>query len=95
MLTRSLADLLISARELAGFNRAPARDYQSVTNYFNNTAPLCNGESYIYRKEDIITLKPGRENAWLDAVVENILQKLSCPLIRVSLNNYVQHSYRR
>ncbi|KAF4630953.1 hypothetical protein G7Y89_g7180 [Cudoniella acicularis] len=76
------ADLLKSARELAGFNRASHRDYRSVTNYFNSTAPLCNKESYIYRKEDIITLKPGRENAWLDAVIEDILQKLSCPLIR-------------
>jgi len=55
----------------------------SVRSYFDEEAPLCNLESYIYCKEDIITLKPGRENAWLDAVVENILQKISCKFVRV------------
>jgi len=44
--------------------------------------PLKNKESYIYCKEDIVTLKPGRENAWLDAVVERFLQAFSCPLTR-------------
>jgi hypothetical protein len=48
-------------------------------------APLKNKESYIYRKEDIISIKPGREDAWLDTIVERILQTISCPLIRVSL----------
>ncbi|KAE8443151.1 hypothetical protein EG329_002320 [Mollisiaceae sp. DMI_Dod_QoI] len=76
------AELLKSAHDLAAFNRAPERDYESVSRYFNMTDPLCNKESYIYRKEDIISIKPGRENAWLDAIVERILQKISCPLIR-------------
>lgn len=48
------------------------------------TNPLKNKESYIHRKEDIIILKPGRENAWLDAFVEKFLQAISCPLVRVS-----------
>lgn len=79
----SIAELLKTARELAGFSRASARDYESVNNYFNNTAPLCNEESYILRKEDIITLKPGREDSWLDAIVESLLQRFSFPIVRV------------
>lgn len=33
-------------------------------------------------KEDLITLKPGRENAWFDWFVERMLQKLNCGLVR-------------
>lgn len=77
------AQLLTAARDIASFNRPPARDYVSVRSYFDEEAPLCNIESYIYCKEDIITLKPGRENAWLDAFLENILQKVSCKFVRV------------
>jgi len=76
------AQLLTTAREFASFNRPAARDYQSVKSYFDEEAPLCNVESYIYWKEDIITLKPGRETAWLDAFIENVLQKLSSRFIR-------------
>lgn len=77
------AQVLVSARELAGFNRPQDRDYSSVKSYFDEESPLCNDESYIYRREDIVTLKPGRENAWLDAFIEKTLQALSCRLIRV------------
>lgn len=55
-----------------------------MKSYFDEEAPLCNVESYIYRREDIVTLKPGRENAWLDAFVEGVLQKFSCMGLRVS-----------
>jgi len=78
------AQLLIVARDLATFNRPTDRDYLSIKSYFDEETPLCNVESYIYRREDIIALKPGRENAWLDAFVERVLQKLSSKWIRVS-----------
>ncbi|KAH9219762.1 hypothetical protein DL95DRAFT_291332, partial [Leptodontidium sp. 2 PMI_412] len=74
--------LLNAARDLATYNRPSSRDYSSVKSYFDEEAPVCNTESYIYCREDLITLKPGRENAWLDAMVEKILQKCSCRLIR-------------
>jgi hypothetical protein len=48
-------------------------------------APLdAEDEYYIYHKEDIVTLKPGRENAWLDGVIETLLGKVNCRLVRVS-----------
>ena len=82
-LTIGAVQLLTAARDLASFNRPPARDYLSVKSYFDEETPLCNIESYIYHKEDLISLKPGRENAWLDVAVEKILQKLPYKLIRV------------
>jgi hypothetical protein len=45
--------------------------------------PVCDTESYIYYKEDIISLKPGRENAWMDSVVEKCLRKISHRFTRV------------
>ena len=68
---------------MEGYNRPPRRDYLSVKRYFEQVPPVCNVESYIFREEDIITLKPGRESAWLDDFVERAVQKLSCKIIRV------------
>ncbi|CAG8977492.1 hypothetical protein HYALB_00009324 [Hymenoscyphus albidus] len=67
---------------MATYNRPSSRDYLSVKSYFDEEAPVSNPENYIYCTEDIITLKPGRENAWLDAAVENILQRFSCRFIQ-------------
>jgi len=79
---KEYVQLLTAARDIASLNRPPTRDYLSVKSYFDEEAPLCNVESYIYCKEDIITLKPGRETAWLDAFIEAVLQKLSSTFIR-------------
>lgn len=79
---KEYAELLALAQQLAAMNKPASRDYNSVRTYFENKAPVCEDEQYINCKEDIITLKPGRENAWLDAVVEKGLQKLACPTVR-------------
>jgi hypothetical protein len=74
------------AQTLVAFNKPAPRDFTSVKNYFENEAPLrSEDEIYIYRKEDMITLKPGRENAWLDGTIEKMLQKINCAPIRVRL----------
>ena len=39
---------------------------------------------FIYEKEDLVTLRPGREYAWLDGLLERALKVLRCRLIRVS-----------
>lgn len=50
----------------------------------NDGGPLYEQESdFIYHKEDLITLRPGREHAWLDGVLERILQKCRCNLLLV------------
>lgn len=38
---------------------------------------------FIYEKEDLVTLRPGREHAWLDGLLERILKVLRCRLIVV------------
>jgi hypothetical protein len=75
--------LLTTARDIMSFSRPPERDYTSVRRYFDQQWPTCNAERYIECKEDLITLRPGRESAWLDAMVEKILQKLYCRVTRV------------
>ncbi|TVY43735.1 hypothetical protein LOCC1_G005188 [Lachnellula occidentalis] len=80
---RDYAQLLIVARDLAAFSRPPTRDYLNIRKYFDEQAPLCNVESYIYHREDIVTLKPGREHSWLDSIVESILRRLSGRIVRV------------
>lgn len=83
------AELLTIARDLTSLSKPAARDYTSVRKYFDHEAPVCEDEKYIDHKEDIITLKPGRENAWLDAMVEKGLRSLGSPTIRASPSLYV------
>jgi hypothetical protein len=67
--------LLLNAQQLAAANRPPERDYNSVANFVRHKKPLMQGDDdFIYNKEDLITLRPGRESAWLDATVEKILK---------------------
>lgn len=58
--------------------RPASRDYRSVRNFLEGEGgQLFEEESqFIYEKEDLITLRPGREHAWLDNTIERILLKL-------------------
>ncbi|KAF8853600.1 hypothetical protein BDZ45DRAFT_69975 [Acephala macrosclerotiorum] len=68
-------ELLLKAQQLAAANRPPERDYNSVANFVRHKKPLMQGDDdFIYNKEDLITLRPGRESAWLDAMVEKLLK---------------------
>lgn len=52
----------------------------------NDGGQLYEEESgFIYEKEDLVTLRPGREHAWLDGVIERTLQIFRCRLLRVSM----------
>jgi hypothetical protein len=37
---------------------------------------------FILQKEDLVTLRPGREYAWLDSAIEKLLNICSGPLVR-------------
>lgn len=68
-------ELLLNAQKLAASNCPPQRDYNSVANFVMYKKPLMQGDDdFIYNKEDLITLRPGRESAWLDAMVEKVLK---------------------
>ncbi len=72
---------LIRAQHVVGLSRPADRDYKSVEIYMNREQPLVEDElNFIYRKEDCITLRPGRENAWLDGFIEKTLKFLDCKL---------------
>jgi hypothetical protein len=70
---------------MMSFNKPSDSEYRSVETYIHNTKPLVKQEgSFIYHKEDFVTLRPGREHAWLDSSIEKLLRLLNCKLTKVS-----------
>lgn len=66
------------------FNRPSKGDYQSLLNFMGNRDPLAPKESkWVLVQEDMITLRAGREHAWLDAGIEKILKVFHCTLLEV------------
>ncbi|RMX73599.1 hypothetical protein D0869_13441 [Hortaea werneckii] len=83
-------ELMLKTREITLLQRPSTKDYRSVRSWFANHAPLVHGEAqYLKCREDIITLRPGRECAGFDGFVERMLHlldaslgKLNCHIIR-------------
>lgn len=76
-------ELLIKARELVSFQRPTDRDYRSVRTWLHNVRPIVEQEeNYIELREDIVSLRHGREWAGFDGMIESLLHKLNCKLIR-------------
>ena len=70
------------------YNQPSNAEYQSVHNYLDNKHPIkADQRAYIRHKEDLVTLRPGREHAWLDKCIEHGLRMLHRPFpwINVSL----------
>lgn len=90
--------LLLQAQQLVSMNKPAARDQQSVQRFLENGSlvdgqsirPLLQGDTeFVYHREDLITLRPGRESAWLDALVERMLKVFHCRAIQVSLSPFI------
>lgn len=86
---------------MVSLNKPADRDHLSVQNFLESgyedngksLMPLMEGDNeFIYRKEDLITLRPGRESAWLDAFVERVLKMIHCKPVQVRLCNSFCHS---
>ncbi|KAL9094999.1 MAG: hypothetical protein Q9165_002601 [Trypethelium subeluteriae] len=76
-------EVLIKAREMASFQRPADRDYRSVRTWLYNTRPIVDEEEgFIRCKEDIVTLRHGRECAGFDGLVESILKRLDSKVTR-------------
>jgi len=77
-------ELLIKARDVQALQKPSERDYKSVRTWFWNLKPLQNETeaSFIKKKEDVVTLRSGREWSGFDGFVENTLRRFDCPLIR-------------
>lgn len=82
-LITSAAELLLKARDLKALNEPSNRDYTSVLRFMENSGgQLYEEESdFIYGKEDLITIRPGREYAWLDGFIERLLQICRCRIM--------------
>jgi hypothetical protein len=74
---------------MMSYNKPAELDYRSVLNYMKNRAPLREDEAtWIKHKDDMVTLRPGREHAWLDDIIEGLLKLCHCSLIEVSGSDY-------
>ncbi|CAF9932280.1 hypothetical protein IMSHALPRED_008841 [Imshaugia aleurites] len=78
------ADLLLKAQQLKALEMPSNRDYRSVLHFMENDGGQLFEEDmgFIYEKEDLVTLRPGREYAWLDGVLERTLKVLRCRLTK-------------
>ena len=61
------------------------RDRASVVNFLENDGGQVfeRERQWIREKEDLITLKPRREYAWLDQILEKALGMFRCSLLEV------------
>ncbi|KAI4164459.1 MAG: hypothetical protein LQ342_001772 [Letrouitia transgressa] len=81
--TLEYADLLLKAKQLKGLKKPSLRDYKSIIRFMENDGGQLYEEEagWVYQKEDLITLRPGREHAWLDTTLERVLRVCRCKLI--------------
>lgn len=62
-------------------NRPSDTEHKSVFRYLEARKPIHPDErTYILHKEDLVTLRPGREHAWLDRMIEAVLKRLYGPM---------------
>lgn len=89
-----VGQILLQAQQMVAMNKPSDRDHLSLQNFMENgfqengepVRPLIKEDTeFVYRKEDLITLRPGRESAWLDAIVERALKMIHCAPIKVLL----------
>ncbi|TGO35311.1 hypothetical protein BHYA_0163g00260 [Botrytis hyacinthi] len=71
-----LDELLLRSQHVNGMNRPADSDYRSVERYIFDKKPLVDEEQgFIYEKNDLITLREGREGAYLDTMTESKSRK--------------------
>lgn len=66
--------------------RPSKRDYRNFRTWFWNEAPLASEreEEFIKRKEDLISLRNGREWGGFDGFIEDVIRTFHCSFIHVS-----------
>jgi hypothetical protein len=73
---------------MISLNRPSTEEFVSVQNYMDKHKPLMEAEaSWANHEEDIITLRGGREHAWLDSSIEKLLKWFHCKTLEVSTSN--------
>lgn len=70
-------EILMKVRDLNGFQRPSDRDYASLRNWYHRKNPLIAREgAYIKLREDLVTLRQGREWAGFDGWIESTINRL-------------------
>ncbi|KAH8696835.1 hypothetical protein GQ44DRAFT_694624 [Phaeosphaeriaceae sp. PMI808] len=70
-------------RSFASLQKATQRNYNSVRNWVDNTAPLVQAEaSTFYKDRDFVSIVDAKEGSWFDGRVETGLSKLEGPITR-------------
>jgi hypothetical protein len=79
-------ELLVKARELNAFQRPSNRDYRSFRTWCWNERPLSYAaeEKFIKQKEDLLSLRHGREWSGFDGFIESCIRKVHCRLTQVT-----------
>ncbi|KAM0708667.1 hypothetical protein Q7P35_005319 [Cladosporium inversicolor] len=79
--------MLLKARDVASLQRPSDRDWRSVKHWILEKAPLIDREQqFILRKEDLVTLRSGREGAGFESLVERMLSRTDKVLQSVGCN---------
>ena len=82
---RETATLLLRGSQMAALNKPTHAEHTSVKRWMDMEQPLIGDDAgFIAEREDLVTLRPGREYAWLDAAVEKLIQNLHMPALEVS-----------
>ncbi len=72
---------MVAAQSLVSFNKPTPCAYQSIVNYMDDKKPLIAKDAqWIHHREDMVTLRTGRDHAWLDASIESFLKWMQCSL---------------
>ncbi|KAF2682955.1 hypothetical protein K458DRAFT_369079 [Lentithecium fluviatile CBS 122367] len=76
------ANLLDTASKMMALSRPSEADYTSVQNYMQGHEPLLEAEaSWVDKQEDLVTLRAGREHAWLDSGIDKMLKWFHCDMM--------------
>ncbi|KAB8303957.1 hypothetical protein EYC80_005315 [Monilinia laxa] len=76
-------DLLLRSKRLNTMNRPSESDYRSVERYIFDKKPLIDEEQgFIYEKKDLVTLREGREGAFLDTLIEKFFRVFHCEILQ-------------
>ena len=80
-------ELLVKTRDLNAFQKPSNRDYRSFRTWFWNKKPSNYEpeEEFIKRREDLVSLRHGREWSSFDGIVESCIRKLHCRPLQVRI----------
>ena len=65
-----------------------SHEYGSLRNWVDIFQPVVEDEqAFVLRREDLVTLRPGREHAWLDSMIEKAVRQcnFTVRIIRLDL----------